>query len=143
MEANKQDETNLHNLWFSSFDEYRLFTLGWYPYLIGLPLLAAAWGHARRFVSTFLPVLPMAVWPFALLYLVNDVVAWVAGKSLTVDGRYDVKLDFPRVELRESMFALLTAVIAYLWWRALKSADATDAPASSGAFDRTGAGGSA
>ena len=74
----------------------------------------------------------MAVWPFALLYLVNDVVAWVAGKSLTVDGRYDFKLDFPRVELRESTFAVLTALIAFLWWRALKSADATDALTSGG-----------
>jgi hypothetical protein len=63
LEANKQEEINVHNLWLSSFDEYRVFTFGWYPYLIALPLLAAAWPRARRLVARFLPVLPMAVWP--------------------------------------------------------------------------------
>ena len=31
----------------------------------------------------------------------------------------DVKLDFPRVELREAIFAVLTALIA--WWHAMQS----------------------
>ncbi len=120
-QANLQEETNLHNLWLFDFDEYRMFTLGWYPYVIVAPALAAAWRPARRLFARLLPVLPMSAWPFALLFLLNDVVAWVAGKSLTVDGGYDVKLDFPRVELRESIFAVLTAVTGYLMLKAVQS----------------------
>ena len=139
-EANRQEEINLHNLSFSSFDEYRLFTLGWYPYMIGLPLLALAWATARRLIRRTLPILPMAVWPFSLLYLLNDVIAWVAGRSLLVDGGYDVKLDFPRVELRESLFAVLTALIAYLWWRASKRPSEADGSPSRYASEGAGSG---
>ncbi len=120
-EANHQDETNLHNLGISGFDEYRLFTLAWYPYVLGLPLLAAAWLPARRLIARLAPVVSLWAWPFGLLYLVNDVVSWVVGKSLTIDGRYDDKIDFPRVEMRESVFAMLTVLTAYLLLRSVRA----------------------
>lgn len=142
-EANHQDETNLHNLGISGFDEYRLFTLVWYPYVLGLPLLAAAWRPARRLIVRLVPVVSIWAWPLGLLYLVNDVVSWVVGKSLTIDGRYDAKIDFPRVEMRESVFAMLTVVTAYLLLRSVRSRagsdDATDGQAHDGARHRASA----
>ncbi len=121
LEANHQQETNFHNLGVSQFDEYRLFTLAWFPYVLLLPALAAIWAPARAFTSRLVPIVSPAAWPFGLLYLLNDAIAWVVGKSLTINGQYDNEIDFPRVELRESTFALLTALTAYLVLRAAKS----------------------
>lgn len=118
--ANRQQETNLHNLGALSFDEYRLFTLFWYPYVLVVPFVAALWPVARRFFSW---LVPLVAWPFGLLYVVNDVASWVVGRSLADDtARLGPRIDFPRVELRETLFELLCLLTAYLVLRAVKAA---------------------
>ncbi len=143
VDANRQQETNLHNLGISGFDEYRLFTLFWYPYVLLLPALAALLPAVRHLTMRLLPTVAAVAWPVGLLYLVNDVLAWVVGKSLAADGGYSAKTDFPRVELRETLFAVLTTLTAYLVLRAVRarnaavegalSPDSTDRRSDSGA----------
>ena len=114
-----------------------MFTLVWYPYVLGLPLLAAAWRPARRLIRRFPPTVSMWAWPFGLLYLLNDAAAWVVGKSMTTDGIYNAKVDFQRVELRETIFAGLTALTAYLLLRTVR-AHHEPTTASAGEHDRDG-----
>lgn len=141
--VNSQQETNLHNLYGSNLfgmNEYRLFTLFWYPYVLLAPLLAAVWPAARRF---FARLVPLVLWPFGLLYVVNDVMGWIVGRSLADDPLFGAAVDATRVELREIIFSLLCALTGYLVLRAVKSANAPathagGAPGSSSPTDGRG-----
>lgn len=112
VEANRQDETNIHNLEvLGELDEYRLFTLLWFPFVLLVPLLASVSSAARRFLTRYIPLVS---WPLGLVFVVNDVLSAAVGR-LFAEGTAEVGplYDVTRVELREGLFALLCAFVAY------------------------------
>lgn len=112
VDANLQEETNVHNLEvLRALDPYRLFTLFWIPFVLLVPLLAYVSSPARRLLTPYVPRVP---WPLGVVFVFNDVLSAAVGR-LFADGTAKVGplYDVTRVELREALFALLCAFVAY------------------------------
>ncbi len=111
-EINRQEETNLHNLGsIYGLDEYRVFTLFWFPFVLLLPLLAAAWKPARTVMGRYLP---LVAWPLGLLFILNDATSVAVGRTLTEGvAQFGPTYEQWRIELRETVFGVLCALIAF------------------------------
>jgi hypothetical protein len=73
--VNAQRETNLHNLYPVAGTTWLLFLVGWYTFVIAVPLLAALKPRTRDRLGRLMPLVPL---PIAALFLFNYVVSQAA-----------------------------------------------------------------
>jgi hypothetical protein len=74
-DANVQGETNVHNLKPVAGMSYQLFLVGWYGFVLVVPLAAALSRRARRLLDRLVPLVPL---PLGALFLLNYVVSQFA-----------------------------------------------------------------
>lgn len=127
LEANRQQETNLHNLNATyplvPFTHYRFFTFFWLTYTLVIPVAALVSAPAKRFFGSFVPLVPIA---FGLAQVLNDALSIVAGKLIASDVlTFGALVDDNRIELREGNLGVLCALTAYYVARTAATAAGT------------------
>ena len=129
---NRQEETNIHNLRVlydgAPVRPYRLFTLFWFSIVFAVPVIAALYEPARRFISRYIPIFP---WALGGVFIFNEVFSKVVGTMLP--GGSPLWDQF-RVEIRETNLALLALATGFYLYRYMLAPEpaALSAPVKSG-----------
>ena len=109
--VNVQGETNLHNLAWVPDEDFALFMICWGLVVIALPLVAAVSGPVRRRADRLVPIVPLVL---GSLFVVNYVMSKAAGMVVPyLNSHLSLsRLTDGRVEIQESNFSILAALIA-------------------------------
>jgi protein-S-isoprenylcysteine O-methyltransferase Ste14 len=125
-EANRQGETNVHNLNFfaGTVNPDRVFQLFWLAIGVVVPLLGL-WQPARSRLQRFLPILPAALAP---LFVLNQLLTWGFDRLFASEPDLYRSSIFPSefavFEVKETAACLLLAAGFWLLARAWRAGPA-------------------
>lgn len=129
--ANKQDETNLHNLGIfqgTKLDGDRLFRIGWLSFFVLLPIVAWAWPRVRHAVAPRVLIAP--AWMAGLFLCV-----WIGTVAAvdTFEGVYNgiYATSSAATEIQEALVELLIGTWALLTFERVRRGSRERLPAPS------------